>query len=159
MEKKDVKFASHTEVRQALVRMQKCGGAPIMPLSLFPLFYRLFTEEELQQPNPFIRARSHAYTFSAICNEYFVIYRKSRFPQTEFFISEERWSKYNILPEIREKGIEFLQRIALIICDEKLIPPDNRIERTFKIDLKQLDLITRCVEELYDEAQSAKYPF
>lgn len=152
-------FATHIEVKHALMQMQKCGGAPIMPLSLFSLFYRLLSEEELQQPNPFIRARSYAYTFCAICNEYFVIYRKSAFPKKEFFISEERWKKYCILPKLREEGIEFLQRINLITCDNKIIPPDNQVERTFKINLDTLNLFSRCIEEIYVEAQSAKYPF
>lgn len=152
-------FASHIEVKNALVQMEKCGGAPLMPLSLYPFFYRLLSEEELQRPNPIILARSYAYTFCAICNEYFVIYRKSKFPKKEFFMSEERWKKYCIIPDIREKGIEFLQRIDLITCDSKIIPPDNQVERTFKINLATLNLFTKAVEEIYQEAQSAKYPF
>lgn len=152
-------FASHKEVRQALMQMVKCGGAPMMPLSLFPLFYRFLTEEELKQSNPIIRARSYAYTFCAICNEYYVIYRNSKFPKKEVFISEERWDKYCIVPDIREKGIEFLQRINLITCDSKKIPPNNQIERTFKINLDTLRLFTRYIEEVNAEVQSAKYPF
>lgn len=155
MEKKT--YASHRDVRNAFIRMQKCGGSPIVPLALFPLFSRFIFNED--QSTVDVEARSYAYIFSAICNEYFVMFRNSKFPKIEFYISEERWDKYKIAPENRENGIAFLERIGLIVCEQKIIPPDNRSERTFKISFDKLDLYTRYVEEVYEEAQSAKYPF
>lgn len=133
------KFATHLEVRNELMKMQQNGGAMINPFALQRIIFEYaFSNEERQETNSITKARVIATTFCALCNEYFVIYRNDHHPKTEFYMFDDRWEKYYIMPSHRNMAIEFLQRIGLIACDAKTIPPENKPVTTYKINLEIL---------------------
>ena len=152
------KFATHIEVRQALMTMQKCGGAMITPFALYDLFLRVSVNEQTKY-NKVVLARTRAYVFCALCNEYWLFYCYDKHPKTEFFIYEERLSKYHVLPNVWEETIEYLQQIGLISCGTKKIPPENKQVRTYKINLEVLHIFQRDVELTYEAERAKKKPF
>lgn len=158
MENEKEVFATHSEVRAELMKMQKYGGAMINPFALQKVIFMLFSDKERQAPNSLHRARFIATTFCALCNEYWLIYCFDKHAKTEFFVSEERWERYFILPNQRDMAIKFLQEIELIACDTKVILPENKSIQTYRIRLDTLQLFRKAAEEMYDEARAKKNP-
>lgn len=152
-------FATHIEVRQELMKMQKAGGAMIAPFALNKVFAMLLTEEEKRDKHYQNRLRSYSYTFCAIANEFYLFYCRERNAKQEFFILDERWKKYYISDDIRERAINFLQEKNLIFCGTKEIPPENKTVRTYKINLDTLTLYRKAAEELYQAERAKKNPF
>ena len=151
------KFATHIEVRNELMKMQQCGGAMINPFALHRIIFEYaFSDEERQKNNSITIARVIATTFCALCNEYFVIYRNDRHPKTDFYMSDDRWEKYYIVPSHRNMATEFLQRIGLISCDTKTIPSENEPVTTYKINLETLRLYSRAAEELHEQEKAKR---
>ena len=153
-----IKFASHREVRDELIEMQKCGGAMIMPFTLIKLFYELASDEE-DTPNKKVRARNGAYFFCALCNEYWLFYFYDKRPNTEFFILDDRWEKYFISDSIKSDAIEFLQSIYLIACGIKEIAHHDKPVTTYQINLEMLQACRRSVREIYDQERASRKPF
>lgn len=152
-------YASFIEVRQELMKMQNAGGAMINPFALNKVFEHFLTDEEKQNPNYKNRLRSYSYTFCAIANEFYLFYCKERNAKKEFYILDDRWKKYYISEEIRERAITFLQKYNLISCGTIIIPPENIITRTYKINLEMLTTIRKAAEELYEKERQRKSLF
>lgn len=152
-----IKYATHLETRAELMKIQQNGGAMINPFALHRIIFEYaFSDEERQENNSITRARLIATTFCALCNEYFVIYRNDRHPKTDFYMSDDRWEKYYIVPSHRKMAIEFLQRIGLISCDTKTIPPENQPVTTYKINLDILRQCSRAAEELHEQEKAKR---
>lgn len=150
-------FATHLEVRNELMKMQQNGGAMINPFALQRIIFEYaFSNEERQANNSITRARLIATTFCALCNEYFVIYRNDRHPKTEFYMSDDRWEKYYIVPIHQNMAIDFLQSVGLISCDTKTIPPENKHVTTYKINLDILRLYSKAAEELHEREKAKR---
>ena len=157
MENSDI-YASHLEARSELMKMQKCGGAMINPFVFYNIILINLSEEEKNNYNQLTFAREIATTFCAICNEYYIIYCNEHQPKTEFYITEDRWAKYFISSTSRDISIKFLQRIGLIACDTKTIPPDNKSVTTYKIKLETLQSYRRMAEEYYKSERAKRIP-
>lgn len=151
--------ATHLQVRAELMKMQKAGGAMINPFALNKVFERCLTEEEKSDKHYKNRLRSYSYTFCAIANEFYLFYCREKAPKKEFFIPDDRWEKYFISDDIRERAITFLQKKDLISCGTKEIPPENKVVRTFKINLDTLTLYRKAAEEIYAAERAKKNPF
>lgn len=151
--------ASHIETRQELMKMQNAGGAMINPFSLNKVFALLLTQEEKTDIHYQNRLRSYSYTFCALANEFYLFYCRDKAPQKEFFITDDRWEKYFISIDIRERAIEFLQKCNLISCGTKELPPENKTVRTYKINLDTLTIFRRAVEEMYEKERAKRKPF
>lgn len=152
MNKDNIKFATHLEVRDELIKMQRCGGAMITPFALYKLFYELDSVDK-------IKARSRAYFFCALCNEYWLFYCYDKHPKTEFFILDDRWEKYHITPYIMKDSTEFLQRINLITCGTKELVYYYKPVTTYKINLEMLQACRIDIERYYEEERAKRKPF
>lgn len=151
--------ATHTQVRDELLLMQKCGGSMIQPLILYQLFAIFMPKEEITEMAK-IRVRDISATFCALCNEYFLIYCRDKNPQTEFYVSEDRWEKYFIEEKAREDSIKFLQERGLIRCVNMEIPnkPIN-IVRGYSFDLNQLQSYRRSADQLYSMSKAQRHSY
>ncbi len=152
------KYATHIEVRNELMKMQKNGGAMINPFRLYEVIHMLFTDEEQHNKNHIPRARIIATTFCAMCNEYFIYNCYEKNPNIEFYIPEDRWEKYFILPDVRDMSIRFLQKYGLIECCTKKLPPNDREITTYKINLELLQQFRRATEELHENERAKRNP-
>lgn len=151
--------ATHTEVRNELMAMQQAGGAMINPFAFPQIIALSLRQDELPKKGSKELLRSYAYTFCAIANEYFLIYCRDKHPKTRFYISEDRWEKYFISADVRERDIEYLQKSNLIVCTTNEMPPDNRPVRAFEINFERLNIFRRAAEEVYDAKRKNKNPF
>ncbi len=151
--------ATHREVREELMKMQKCGGAMITPFMLYRVMLLFFSKEEQVLEKFKTRARFYTYTLCALCNEYFLIYCCDKHPKTEFFIPEKRWEKYFITAETREQAIDFLQKHNIIACGEITLPSENKTVRTYKINFEMLTVLRKAAEDIYEAERAQKNPF
>lgn len=154
----EIKFASHREARDLLVKMQKCGGAMIKPFAFYKLFWLACGSEERNSPHIKAKIRSYTDVFCAICNEYFLICCTDKHPRTEFYIPEERWEKYFYTQNVIEIAIKFLQNQQLLICGEKELPHKDKPVRTYRINFDRLETFARAAEEIYEEEKAKRRP-
>jgi len=112
----------HETVRELLLKMEEFGGAAIKPLALYDIFDELFDNPQIPQN----QLRNVVEVYTALCNEFFVIYHFDRRPKAEFFITNERWAKYRLAQKAIYNGIAFLSEKGLIRC-RKGRNPHNRL--------------------------------
>lgn len=150
------KPANHLEIRKILMEMQHLGGAVIVPNTLYKVFDMLIYKEGGTKNYGLIR--SVTYTFCVMCNEYYLFYFKHKGCNTEFFISEERWSKYYISDYARNESLNRLQTYGLISCEEKYVPQKEKVMQVFQIDSEILKAFRRSVQDIYDEEKAKRSP-
>ena len=148
--------ATHTQVREVLLEMQKYGGAMIQPLMLYQsLAVAMAISDDSITKMSKTRIRDIAATFCALCNEFYLIYCFDDKPRTEFYMTEERWAKYFLGQKAIENSIKFLQRYGLIHC-AKMKNPHRAINtvRVYSINLAKLKSHCKLSKEIFEKKYS-----
>ena len=152
--------ATHTAVRERLLKMQKLGGAMIQPLILYKILsgiMAIYDEDKITKMSK-TQVRDISATFCALCNEFYLIYSKDRNPRTEFYVSEERWEKYYLGQKARENSINLLQRYDFIRCAKMKNPHKGaKFITVYTINLDMLDGCCEMAEDIHDKVNTQQY--
>ena len=151
--------ATHTQVRELLLKLQKLGGAMIQPLILYDILTCIMIrfEDEITQMSK-LQIRDVSATFCALCNEFFLIYCRDKKPKTQFYVSEERWKKYFLEQKVRENSIDFLQRHDLVRCEQMKNPRKTEsIVMGYTINFDMLSKYCRIAGEIHDKVNANQY--
>ena len=148
--------ATHTQVREVLLEMQKYGGSMIQPLALYQAFaVAMAVSDDSITKMSKTRIRDISATFCALCNEFYLIYCFDDKPRTEFYMTEERWAKYFLGQKAIENSIQFLQRYSLIRY-VKMKNPHKAINkvRVFAINLRLLKSYCTLAKEIHEKTHT-----
>lgn len=145
----------HEMVRELLEKMQTFGGAAIKPFALYPIFYEILQEQKPSIMNK-AKVRDIVDTYCALCNEFFVLNHFAKEPRTDFFMSNERWSKYFLGQKAKENSLKFLNGWAIhYVKKQNPCKPINTV-RMYRIDLETLYNFVRLAEQQHEKAKYNK---
>ena len=148
----DEPMPAYLEVRKTLLEIQKISGAMIKPFALYDIVEAMRDQEE-QKELSVSQIRAIVETYCALCNEFYLIYYFDKYPQESFFVSEERWKRYFISRQTRERAIQFLTKHGFITCEERPSVENASMLKVYKIDLPMLKSCVEAAGLLYSLAK------
>lgn len=101
------------KIRNILEDLAEVNGFVINPICLQEYIYHYLKTKYPKDKNNISKARNTSQVFAVLCNEFYLININVQ-SKKEFFMTQERWEKYNIKQRMIETSTQILKDMKLL---------------------------------------------
>lgn len=131
----------HEKIRTILKELAEINGFVINPICLQDYILVYLNNKNPNNKTNATKAKNASLIFAVLCNEYYLISEKLGRAK-EFYMTHDRWLKYNIKQRMIETATEILKDMKLISWRyEKICNSAYAYYKLYKISTKRLNEI------------------
>ncbi len=103
----------YKKIREILEELAEVNGFVINPICLQDYIYQYLKLKHPKDKNNITKARNASQVFAVLCNEFYLM-NINQCTTKEFYMSQERWEKYNIKQRMIETSTQLLKEMNLL---------------------------------------------